>query len=547
MGASCRRRPKGNLVKDLDHLLLERRVDALLSPWSHNDGAGVTIGVVLDGAFCMHRHAGLASIEHGVPIGDETRFRIASVSKQFTCAAILMLEAEGSLSLDEPARTYLPELPGSMGRVTVTHLMHNSSGLRDMFEILRHGGADLGTPVQPGALLDGITRQQTLNFEPGSRFLYSNSNFLLLGLVVERLSGRSLDAFLQERIFAPLGMADTRVTPDTAEAIPRLATGYLRDGNAVWRRAPHAFPLGGEGGLVSSVRDLALWARNFSTRRVGAEWLDGLLTQTPFSNGTENRYARGLVMRPYRGMATWSHGGLWPGFRTEFLMVPDQQATVIVIANQGGADPNLLAHRALDAVLDGRPGVHPVPPGLPRDVLNRLSGRYLDDATGTTLDVDVGEIGETILTTFGVPAIAEATEDGRLAIPRSSSTFALRPLAGDRVEVEQDAGTIGAWRRIEEGFRLPEGLAGRYRSEEMATEWTATEQDGKTTIVASGPVATGPAWDVEPIEGDLFRVRTPGTLYRGWLDVRASREGGRIDGLVVSGGRVKRVRYDRVT
>ena len=531
---------------DLEDLLVQRRVDALLAPWRRNDGAGVTIGVVSQGVLRVHRHAGLASIEHAVPIGDDTRFRIASVSKQFTCAAILMLYAEGALSLDEPARVHLPELPAIADRVTVAQLMHNTSGLRDMFEIIRHGGGDLGSPIGPQALLDGIARQRTLNFEPGSRFLYSNTNFLLLGLIVERLSGQSLDAFLQERIFGPLGMRDTRVTPDTAEMIPHLATGYLRGDDALWRRAPHAFPLGGEGGLVSSVRDLALWAQNFTTRRIGAAWLDGLMVQTPFRNGTENRYARGLVARPYRGVATWSHGGLWPGFRTEFLMAPGEQATVIVIANQGGADPNLLAHRVLDAVIEARPGVHQVPPPLPPATLGRLAGRYIDDATDTTLDIGLDESGKATLTMNGIPAVAEASEDGRLAVPRSSSVFLLRE-ADDGVEVEQDAGTIGVWRRVAAGASLPEGLAGRYRSQEMATDWTVAEQDGAVTIVASGPVVTGPAWDVEPIDGDVFRVRTPGTLYRGWFDVRAIREQGSVRALVASGGRVKRVRYERTT
>lgn len=530
----------------LDDLLLERRVDALLAPWSRNEGAGVTIGVVREGVLRVHRHAGFASIEHAIPIGEETRFRIASVSKQFTCAAILMLEAEGALSLDQPARTYLPEVPaGAADRVTIAQLMHNSSGLRDMFEILRHGGGDLGTPIGPDALLDGISRQRTLNFEPGSRMLYSNSNFLLLGLIVERLSGRSLDDFLQERIFRPLGMRDTRLTPDTAEVIPLLATGYLRGDDSVWRRAPHALPLGGEGGLVSSVRDLAQWAQNFTTRRIGPGWLDGLTVQTPFTNGTENRYARGLVARPYRGIATWSHGGLWPGFRTELLMVPAQQTTVIVMANNGSADPNLLAHRALDAVLEAWPGVHPVPKPLPPATLGRLAGRYVDDASDTTLDIDV-DGSKATLTMNGIPTVAEATEDGRLASPRSNSVFAIRADGDDSVKVEQDAGTIGTWRRVAASAALPGGLAGVYRSDEMATDWTVTERDGTTSIVANGPVATGPAWAVEPVDGDVFRVRTPGTLYRGWLDVRAIRADGRVSALMVSGGRVKRVRYDRV-
>ena len=533
-------------MTDLDLLLLERRVDALLAPWGANTGPGVTIGIVFDGKLSVHRHAGLANVEHAVPIAADTRFRIASVSKQFTCAAILMLADEGKLSLDDAARAHLPELPDFAEPITVAHLTHNTSGIRDMLEIMRHGGADLGTPIQTQDLLDGICRQCTLNFTPGSRFLYSNSNFFLLGLIVERLSGQTLEAFLHDRIFAPLGMRDTRVTPNTGEAIPRLATGYFPGEQNGWTRAPHAFPLGGEGGLVSSVPDLALWAHNFSTRRLGASWLDGLTTQTPFTNGTANRYASGLVARPYRGLETWSHGGLWPGYRTEFLLVPAEKIAVIAIANTGASDPNLLAHRALDAVLESRPNVRPLPPPPDPAALSQLAGRYIDPATSATLDITVSDKGAPILTTNGVPTTAEATEDGRLASPRGSSVFAVRSTGPDTLEVEQDAGTIGTWRRVAEGAALPDDLHGAFRSDEMAAEWTVVEQDGKTWIRASGPVATGQFWEVEPIEGDVIRVYTPGTLFRSWLDVRIVRENGRVSALDASGGRVKRARYDRL-
>ncbi len=532
-------------MTDLDHLLLQRRIDALLAPWQGTGGPGVTIGLVVDGALRVHRHAGLANVEHGVPIGADTRFRIASVSKQFTCAAILSLAADGALALDDLARTHLPELPAVAGDVTVAQLMTNTSGLRDMFEIMRAGGADLGTPVPPQALLDGIARQRSLNFEPGSRFLYSNTNFLLLGLLAERISGQGLGAMLDERIFGPLGMRDTRLTPDVALAIPRLATGYMR-GEEGWTRAAHAFPLGGEGGLVSSVPDLALWADNWRTRRVGAAWLDGLTAPTPFTNGTANRYARGLVVRPYRGLETWSHGGLWPGFRTEFLTVPSLGLAAIAISNCGEADPNLLAHRALDAVLDGRPGVAPHPAPWPRAKLDRLEGRFIDDATDATLDIAVSSAGVATLTSYGIPVAAEATAEGWLATPRASSVFAVRPGPDGSIDVEQDAGTRGLWRRADPEAALPTDLTGRYRSEEMAAEWTLTALEDRSVAVARGPVATGPAWPLEPVEGDLFRIRTPGTLHRAWLDVRAIRDGGRVTALVASGGRAKRVRYERI-
>lgn len=530
---------------DLDLALLERRVDSLLAPWAGRQGPGATIGIVLNGKLAVHRHAGLASIEHGVPIGPATRFRIASVSKQFTCAAVLMLALENRLSLDDPARLHVPELPEYPQRVTVAHLMHNSSGIRDMLEIMRHGGADLGTPIRLQDLIDGICRQRSLNFEPGTRFLYSNSNFLLLGLIIERLSGMPLGDFLQARIFAPLGMTDTLLTQDVHEVVPNLATGYFPNGGDRWRRAAHAFPLHGEGGLVSTVQDLALWERNFTTRRIGATWLDELIRQTPFANGTTNRYARGLVVRPHRGLETVSHGGLWPGYRAEFLRAPSQDVAVIAISNSGASDPNLLAHRAIDAVLDSRPGIHAVPALPERDVLAELPGRYLEPLTGTTLEIALTDAGGLTLTMNGLTVTAEATEDGRLASPRGSSMFALRRLSPGVIEVEQDAGSRSTWQRVESDEALPEGLAGTYESTETAAAWTILEADGKTCVRAAGPVTTGPLWKLEPIKGDIIRVHVPGALLQGWFDVRVLRDGSRIVGLEASGGRAKRVRYDR--
>src|SRR5581483_6170615 len=155
-------------MTDLPTLRLERIVDRLLAPWRSNTGPGVTIGVVRDDALAVHRSAGLASIELGVPIGPATTFRIASVSKQFTCAAILMLAAEGRLDIQDDVRRHIPDLPDLGHRITLAHLMHNTSGIRDMLEIMRLGGVDLGQAVTPRALLDAVCRQRALNFPPNT-------------------------------------------------------------------------------------------------------------------------------------------------------------------------------------------------------------------------------------------------------------------------------------------------------------------------------------------------------------------------------------------
>lgn len=528
---------------DLDRTLLERRVTRLLLPWKNKAGPGVTLGIVQNGHLVLHRSAGLASVEQDVPIGPETRFRIASVSKQFTCAAVLMLDQEGRLRLDDPVTRHLTDLPEQ--GVTVEHLMHNTSGIRDMLEILRQGGADLGTPVSTEALTDGIRRQRRLNFAPGTRFLYSNSNFLLLGLIVERLTGETLAAFLERRIFAPLGMSATQHTPDVSVAIPGLATGYLPH-PAGWMRAPHALPLGGEGGLVSSVTDLALWDRNLNTGRVGGDWLaPALARQTPFLNGTENRYARGQIVRDYRGHGTISHGGLWPGFKTEFLRVPVLDTTVIAIANAGNADPGLLAQQVLDVLLEAVPGTEPLVPVPPPAVLASLAGRYLDRDTGATLDIGINAGGQPTLATNGLVVTATPLPDNLLASPRSSSVFAVQAQGTDAVEVEQDAGHRSVWHRVKPGATLPDGLAGTYRSDEMAARWTVGISHGIAVVDVQGPVVAGGPWTVEPVEDDVFRVLVPGTLFQAWLDVRVLRDDAGITGLDVSGARARHVRYLR--
>jgi len=531
-------------LPELDLMLLENRVDALLAGWREQAGPGVTIGVVQEGRLAVHRSAGLANIEHRVPIGPQTRFRIASVSKQFTTSAVLMLAHEGRLGLEDKAAEHLPEL-GLDGRITLAHLMHNTSGLRDMLELMRQGGADLGTPVTQAELLEAIGRQRRLNFDPGTRYLYSNTNFLLLGLIAEHVSGQPLPEFLEERIFAPLGMTATLMTPDVHVSVPDLATGY-RKLECGWARAPHAFPVGGEGGLVSCVRDLALWDRNLDTGRVGGDWLaSALRQQTPFTNGMENRYARGQAVRGHRGLQTVSHGGLWPGYRTEFLRVPARRTTVIVIANAATAEPNLVAHQVLDAILDGDPAVQKLPSWPPREDLQPLAGRYVDPAVPATLDIAIPDRGAPTITTFGLAAGAEMLPDGRLAAARSNSLLAVRALDRDTIEVEEDAGATLVMHRAASG-PLPDGLAGEYANEEMASVWTVcATREGGLEVVARGPVARGQPWPIEAVEGDVIRIHIPGLVWPAWYDALAVRGEGGVTGLLVHAGRVKQVLYTR--
>ena len=525
----------------LARLALARGVQRLLDGLHGGDGPGGAVGVVQDGEMTVHRCAGLASLELGVPVGPDTAFRVASVTKQFTCAAVLMLADEGRLRLGDDVREHLPEFPDMGAPVTVAHLLHNTSGVRDMLGIMRLGGADLGQPVRADELMAGILRQRTLNFAPGSRFLYSNSNFLLLGRIAERVGGEPLPAFLDRRIFAPAGMTRTRLVEQVGAVVPGLATGYVRRDGA-WMRAPHAFPLHGEGGLVSGVEDLALWSRWLDTH---PDLAGALSTGAPFANGTANLYARGQVVREYRGVRTVGHGGLWPGYRTEFLRVPDQGVTIIAIANRADADPLLLAHEVLDLLLDARPGAAPAPQPADPEAVRPLAGRWLDPASGTTLDIAVTPEGTTSFATFGQPFEPSVLPDGRFGAVRGMASFALRPVDADTVEVEGDAGHVATFRRVPPGAALPDGLPGRYRSQEMDADWTVEPDGDGLQVTARGPVTRGGPWRVEPVEGGRVRIHLP-DLLPSWLDAEALRGAdGAITGLRVNSGRVRDVLYRR--
>ncbi len=535
-------------MTNLATLRLQRIVDRLLVPWRDAIGPGVTIGVVRDDVLSVHRSAGLANIELDVPIGPHTTFRIASVSKQFTCAAILALAAEGRLNLEDDIRTHIPTFPRLEVPITLAHLMHNTSGVRDMLEIMRLGGVDLGQACAAQDLLAAVCRQQNLNFRPNTRYLYSNSNFMLLGHVVERVSGETLADFLDRRLFAPLGMTMTRHTPTTDELVPGLATGYLPTPNG-WRRAWHRFPLHGEGGLVSSVEDLALWHAQFGVpARYGDTLAAALATMTPFENGTPNTYARGLRITVWRGVRTIGHDGLWPGFKTSFVRIPDHRAAVICISNDGTSDPHDLAFQVVDAVIEGAPGVYPVPPMPHWANAPELPGRYVEPRTGATVDVGRDEQGRITANQHGVATWMLPTEDGRLATSRGSADFTMQ-FRDDALHVERDAGVTETLRRAATEPQLPADLPGLYVNPDTAATWTITATDAGATLRVSGPLLTnvGP-WEIEPIEGDCIRICTPLTLYRGWIDVVVRRDArGQVTALHVDGGRVKGLMFSRLT
>ncbi|UYN95140.1 MAG: serine hydrolase [Enhydrobacter sp.] len=534
------------MAKPVDSLSLERRVDALFARYDRPDSPGAVVAVMRSGHVELCKGYGLASLEHGVPIAPKTRFRIASVSKQFTVTAVLMLAHEGRLKLSDPPQAHLRELAPLP--VTIDQMMRNCSGLPDFLELLRLGGHSLDKPARPADLLAACVRNRHLNFAPGSRFLYSNTNFLLLGAVVERLSGKKLGEFLAGRIFKPLGMSRTLLAPEIDTVIPDLATGYLGDIDQGFRRAGHAYPQGGEGGLVSSVEDLLIWSRHFDRPQLEPIDLPAQLqAQKPLLDGHVNHYRRGLDTALLRGLHTVGHGGLWPGFRTEFLRLSSVDLTVIVISNLATLDPWRLARAVAVEALAGTPALaKPVAPATQAEI-KAISGVWFNAEEPSLFEL-TWRNNEPVVVQNGMPFALARRADGWLAAERGSFEFALKPLRKGTLRVDLGAGRILTFRKLGKRKPVPMAIEGTYVSADAGAVWHVRRGGKDVTIAVSGPLVTGGApWSINGLDGDTVEiVSAPGWIVATQLARLERKRGGAVKALVVSTGRVKRMRFERV-
>jgi len=534
------------MSKSISALALEHRVDALFARYSRPGSPGAVVAVMRGGTVKLCKGYGLASIELGVPIGPGTRFRIASVSKQFTVTAALMLAADGKLRLSDAPHEHLRELAPLP--VTIDQMMRNCSGLPDFLELLRLGGHGLDKPARPEDLYAACVRNRHLNFKPNSRFLYSNTNFLLLGLIVERLSKMKLGDFLAERIFKPLGMSSTQLASGMDAVIPGLATGYLGDAKTGFRRAAHAYPQGGEGGLTSTVEDLLIWSRHFDQPTLLPSTLPAQLAAvSPLAGKHVNKYRRGVQADNLRGLATIGHGGLWPGFRTEFLRVPGADLTVVVIANLGSIDPWRQARAIATLALESHKKLGlPLAP-ITEDEITPLSGTWFNAEEPSMFELAWTD-GEAVVTQNGMPFVLGRRADGWLAAERGSFEFALNPAAKATVKVDLGAGRVLDFIKLGRRKAVPPALAGTYVSTDTGAVWRIARNGEAWETAVSGPlIAGGPLWPVQGIDADTVEVASPAG---GWLTVSqlahiVRDKAGKIEALDVSTGRIKRMRFAR--
>lgn len=534
------------MAKPVDSLSLERRVDALFGKYAQPGSPGAVVAVMRAGHLELCKGYGLASIEHNVPITEKTRFRIASVSKQFTVTAALMLAHEGKLKLSDPPHKYLKELAPLP--VTIDQMMRNSAGLPDFLELLRLGGHGLDKPARPADLLAACVRNRHLNFAPGSRFLYSNTNFLLLGVIIERLSKTKLGDFLAERIFKPLGMSHTMLASEVDTIIPDLATGYLGDAETGFRRASHAYPQGGEGGLTSSVEDLLIWSRQLDKPSLVPNDLPAqLAAQHPLTDGHANHYRRGVAVGTLRGLHTIGHGGLWPGYRTELLRVPGVDLAVVVIANIATINPWRLARAVAVEALAGTSALGRAVPNATASEVKAISGLWFNADEPGLFEL-AWKNNEPTVTQHGMPFALAKRADGWLAAEAGALEFAVKPLRAGALRVDHGAGRVVTYKKLGKRKTVPTAIEGIYGSPDSGATWHVRRGGKDFTVAVYGPLVSGGVpWTVNGLDGDTVEIVSP---PGGWLQptqlARLERDrGGKVKALIVSTGRIKKMRFER--
>ena len=326
-------------------------VDAVFARWTAAS-PGCAVGVGVKGRSVLERAYGMADLEHDVRNAPDTIFEAGSVSKQFTAAAVLLLARDGKLSIDDPVRKYIPELPDYGVPLTIRHMLTHTSGLRDWGEVAGIAGWPRGKRVHTHAhVLDIVSRQKALNFTPGTNWSYSNTGYNLSAILVSRVSGKPFAEFSRERIFAPLGMTRTSWRDDYTRIVKGRAIAYEPAGDGYREDMPFE-NVHGNGGLLTTVGDLLRWNENFVTPKIGDQaFIAEEQTVGKFNDGRAHDYAFGLYVRPYRGVDEVSHSGSTAGYRAYLARYPKQHVSVAVLCNAGNANATQYAHAVAEAYL----------------------------------------------------------------------------------------------------------------------------------------------------------------------------------------------------
>jgi CubicO group peptidase (beta-lactamase class C family) len=529
---------------------LTKKVDQLFATWDKPESPGAAIAVIKDGAVVYKRGYGSANLEYNVPITPQTVFHVASVSKQFTAFAIALLANQGKLSLDDDIRKHLPELPDFGKKITIRHLIHHTSGLRDQWTLLGMAGWRLDDVITKEHIMKIVRHQRELNFDPGTEHLYSNTGYTLLAVIVERVSGQSFRDYTEATIFKPLGMTNTHFHDDHEQIVKNRAYSYASAGpGGGFKAAPLNYANVGATSLFTTAEDLARWVINFEDKKIGgADVIKQMQQQGVLNDGKQLGYAFGVIIAPHRGLNSVAHAGGDAAYRSFVIWFPEQRFGAVVLSNFGSLNPQQMAIRIAELYLSEKLApAQPRPTPVERTavkvdpaIFDSYTGRYLLE--GRTV-VTISKEGDKLIGQTGTAPKAEL-------IPQSDTSFFVKEGNSDLTFERDEKGNVVRFTmknasQTQSAKRLSAPataaqlaqFAGDYYSRELGTSYTVVVKDGNLVVQHRRHDDI----PLTELDGDLFSSNQ-------WFfqTVQFTRDNEkRINGFRLSSGRARNVRFDR--
>jgi CubicO group peptidase (beta-lactamase class C family) len=523
--------------------ILGSKIDKIFERYNKSDSPGAAVAVIRDGKLIYQHGYGIANLEYDIPITPETVFHVASVSKQFTAMALVLLEQDGKLSLDDEVRKYLPELPDYGRRLTIRNLLQHTSGVRDQWQTLGIAGWRLDDVITQQQILRLLFRQRELNFDPGARHVYSNGGYTLAAEIVARASGKPMPDFCEERIFKPLAMSRTHFHIDHQRIVRDRAYSYGPFGGG-YQSLPLNYANVGATSLFTTAPDLVKWLDNFRDPKVGGpKAIARLQEQAVLTTGETIPYALGISVGKYRGERVLRHGGGDAGYRSFVAWYPGRALGVAVVSNHSSFNSGGIANQVAAVFLpdDAKPADTPARTYITLEpaALARFAGHY--HIAGITLEIDVKD-GKLMVAPPGAPAIELK--------PIAATRFYVEPMQADveftpagasgmTVKLTQPGGSASGDRYVFAAYdpKDEDQYLGAWWSEELETQYTILRKDGKlvATHVHHGDIA------LRPVEKDRLGASS-------WFapDVNFLRDSsGKIVAMTLGGGRVTAIRFVR--
>jgi CubicO group peptidase (beta-lactamase class C family) len=378
------------------------QVDKILSQYKATN-PGCQLSIERNGKIIYSTAMGLADLEHNVPLTTNSIIEAGSVSKQFTAAALLLLEQQGKLSLNDDVRKYIPELSDYGMPIKLSHMIHHTSGLRDWGSIASLTGWSRGTQFYTNEdALEIIVRQKELNNKPGDEFIYSNSNYNLAAIIVQRVSGLTLADFTKKYIFDPAGMTNTQWRDDPNRIVKNRAIAYSKTETGYKLNMPNEYVYG-NGGLLTTTEDLLKWSNFYQQGKMGTSSLLAKQLQTEsLNNGKKNGYGAGLFIMKVRGWDNISHGGATAGYRAYLETFPELKLTIAILSNTSEFNINTLASsvnkifvtdKTDNTAIPDKPKEEPKiePILISPEALKTYEGIYFSEETNSTVTIKVQE------------------------------------------------------------------------------------------------------------------------------------------------------------